>query len=162
MIIPIILSVCLLTIFLQDLKTRSVHWSLFLLVFCLSLFISPILFSVAMRLSMVLNMAFILFLLAGLTLYLSFQNKRFINITKGFFSWGDILFLFAITPLFSFQPFVYFFTAGTILSLVYQLILQRFVPDKTIPYAGFMALNTLVFVVGTRIMHLPHFFSFRL
>lgn len=154
------MSVCLLTIFVQDLKTRSVHWSLFVLVFFIALlgthfFSLPNVFT-----NWLLNLAFIAFLLAGLTLYLSLRMKRFVNITKGFFSWGDILFLVAISPLFFLLPFIYFFTFGTLLSLVYYVLLQRFVSDRTVPYAGFMALNTF-FVLIARFLHLPHIYSFR-
>ena len=77
-----------------------------------------------------------------LTLYLTLKTKQLVLIWKGYFSWGDILFLVAITPLFWFPTYLVYFTVGTMLSLVIHtvvLITQK-KRTKTVPYAGYMSL----------------------
>lgn len=86
------------------------------------------------------NAGFLMVLLLGLTLYLSLKFEKWINITDGFFSIGDILFLVAIIPLFTFQWYIVFFTFGTMLTLVFHVVATVFKPQDSIPYAGYMAL----------------------
>lgn len=131
-----------IVIFYQDLKHRAVHWAVFPVLFGLSIWSSyPLSWDV------ILNASFVLFTLVLLTVYLSIKHQKFVSITKGFFSWGDILFLLAIVPLFSFHLYIYFFTFGTILSLVYHLIAMMVKRQKTIPYAGYMSLTAIPYLV---------------
>lgn len=126
----------LLFIFFQDVKSRGVYWFLF-----------PILMAIAfasawqsLTADWLLNIGFLILMMAMLTLYVSLKEKKAINITKGYFSWGDILFLLAVTPLFSLHAYILFFTAGTILSLLIHLVVMFFRKQETIPYAGYMSL----------------------
>lgn len=83
----------------QDLRFRGIHW-----------FVFPLLLGgvIALRWNelnaetLLYNTGFLLFLLLFLTLYLSLKEQRLVNITSGYFSWGDILFLCAMIPLFPF------------------------------------------------------------
>ncbi len=82
-----------------------------------------------------------------LTLYLSIREKKIILITDGFFSIGDILFLAAVIPLFHFNEYIIFFTLGTSFTLLVHLIVQLFKKQKTIPYAGYMSLVAISFLL---------------
>lgn len=123
--------------FYQDVRFRGVHWALF-----------PLILTGAIALNwenlngetMALNLGFLLVLLLGLTLYLSLKFGEFVNITNGFFSVGDILFLIAMIPLFSFHWYILFFTIGTMLTLVFHVIATVFKQQDSVPYAGYMAL----------------------
>lgn len=81
-----------------------------------------------------------------LTLYVSMKQKKLTAIWKGFFSWGDILFLLAVVPLFPFEKYILYFTFGTCISLLIFLIdLLITKKVKTIPYAGNMSLVLIGF-----------------
>lgn len=137
MIILIAFIAVLVLCFYQDVRFRGIHWVLF-----------PLILAGAMALNwenlnwttIAYNAGFLMVLLLGLTLYLSLKFEKWINITDGFFSIGDILFLVAIIPLFTFQWYVVFFTFGTMLTLVFHVVATVFKPQDSIPYAGYMAL----------------------
>lgn len=142
----------LLFIFFQDIKLRAVYWFLFPIVLALSFWIGMennnlenILFS----------LSFFIFAMGFLTLYMSIRQRKIINITKGFFSWGDILFLIAIIPLFSFHLYLLFFTLGTIMTLVvHGIVLIVSKGEKTIPFAGYMSVFlTSYLIFDTQINH---------
>lgn len=140
-----ILFVLFLVVFYQDLKMRAVHWVLFPFVFGISIFYSLDEFQFY---NLGANVLFLVLLLGSLTVYLSLRNGTLVNITKGFFSWGDILFLLAIVPLFNFTSFMLFFTVGTLLTLVVHLLARLIVhQQETIPFAGYMALFTGLYLL---------------
>lgn len=143
MIFYILLIVFAIILF-QDLKYRGIHWLLFPALLTASLFFSKENLSIEIALY---NLGFLLVLLLTLTLYLSLRNRKLIIVTKGFFSWGDILFLVAIIPLFDLQTYMLFFTAGTFLALILHLLASILKPQKTLPYAGYMAVAGILFIV---------------
>jgi hypothetical protein len=134
----------------QDLRFRGIHW-----------FVFPLLLigAIALRwdeldaITLLYNTGFLLFLLLGLTLYLSLKEKRLVNITNGYFSWGDILFLIALIPLFPFHWFILFFTFGTISTLLFHLIASMIKPQKSIPYAGYMAIIGITYLTFSEQLH---------
>ena len=140
----------LLAIFVQDLRNRAVLWMLFPAVFGLCMAWNPHGIDFA---ELGMSVAFITFLLLSLTLYLSLRQRKLVRIWEGFFSLGDILFLVAITPLFTWMGFVYFFTIGTILTLVLHLVIASFSSDKSIPYAGYLSLITIGYVLFPDVLH---------
>ncbi|MDX2362478.1 MAG: hypothetical protein QNK23_16845 [Crocinitomicaceae bacterium] len=97
-----------------------------------------------MSMDTVYNLGFIVGNLSVLTLYLSLKHGQVINITKGFFSLGDILFLLALTPLFSFSIYIFFFTFGTFLVLFIHGAVNMVWSQKTIPFAGYMGIPALI------------------
>ena len=128
----------------QDVKYRGVHWSVFpMLLICAALY----------RVGQIdwlhvgYNLLFLIVLMSSLTLYLSLKQGTLINITRGFFSWGDILFLLAIIPLFDLRSYMMLFVFGTIATLVLHLIVLLFKRQHTVPYAGYMSIATAVFVL---------------
>jgi hypothetical protein len=132
------------TITLQDLKYRAVYWMFFPMVFVVSSWQN---YNAELLFNCLMSLLFILFLLSSLTIYLSLRQKQFIRVWNGFFSWGDILFILAITPLFSWNHFIYFFTFGTIGVLLIFAITVAFVKNKTIPYAGYLALIASSYII---------------
>ncbi|MFK7786541.1 MAG: hypothetical protein AB8B56_15580 [Crocinitomicaceae bacterium] len=122
--------------FYQDVRYRGIHWFVFPLVLAGALALN---WNELNLIALAYNIGFVAFLLLGLTLYLSLKERKLVNITNGYFALGDILFLLALTPLFSIQWFVIFFTFGTIATLIFHLIASMIKPQKTIPYAGYMA-----------------------
>lgn len=140
-----ILIPVLIFIFFQDMKFRAVYWFLFPLVLGLSFWIGTTTSNIE---NMLWSFCFFIFSMGGLTLYMSLKERKLINISKGYFSLGDMLFLLAIIPVFSFQMYLVFFTTGTILSLIIHGIVVFLIKgDKTIPYAGYMALLLIPYLL---------------
>jgi hypothetical protein len=144
-VIKALLILTLLIIFLQDIKFRAVHWFLFPIVLALSIWVGLNFTDIE---NMFLSLSFFLFSMGFLTLYISLKHKKLTNITIGFFSWGDILLLLAIIPLFSFHLYLIFFTLGTIGTLlVHGIVLTVSKVDKTIPFAGYMSLFLTAYLI---------------
>ena len=140
----VLLILILLIIFIQDLKMRAVYWFLF-----------PILLGGSIwyniqnidLLSLSWNLGFITVSLGLLTVYVSLRQRKLTAIWNGFFSIGDILFLIAIIPLLPFHTYLIYFTIGTICSLIFHAIAMLFFRDnKTVPFAGYMALVLIGFL----------------
>jgi len=156
MIILLTFIAILVLCFYQDVRFRGVHW-----------FVFPLILAGAIALNwnelnlttLAYNTGFLLFLLLGLTLYLSLKEQRLVNVTKGYFATGDILFLVAMIPLFTFQWFVIFFTFGTIITLIFHLIAAMIKPQKTIPYAGYMAVVGIGYVTFSEQLQTLTFFQ---
>lgn len=143
--IKLLLIALFLVIFFQDLKNRSVHWTLFPLLLLAAVLVQE---NELNYVEWIYNVCFLAFLMAALTVYVSLRNGKLVNITNGFFSWGDILFLIAVIPVFSFSSYLFFFTLGTMLTLILHLITLLFYKkDRTIPYAGYMSLIAVVYVL---------------
>ena len=133
--------------FYQDIRSRSIHF----MVFPLILVVAVLANWKAIRLETVgANLAFLAFLLFILTVYVSLREGKLTDITKEHFAWGDILFLIVILPLFSFRSFIIFFTFGTIAALLMHGITHVISPQKTVPYAGYMAVMSIVYVLLQR------------
>lgn len=122
----------------QDVKYRGVHWSVFLL-----LLASAAIYGSGLAWQDVgFNLLFLAGLMSALTLYLSLKQGCIVNITKGYFSWGDILFLIVLTPLFNWRMYMLVFVFGTMGVLVLHILAHLVKPQKTVPYAGYMAAIT--------------------
>ena len=135
------LIILFILILVQDVRHRGVHWLLFPLLFIVTLFNSWTKLDIIM---IGINLGFLSFMLLSLTIYLSVKQGKWINITKGYFSLGDILFLIAVIPLFSFREYLIFFTLGTMSTLILHLLVSLLKKQKTVPYAGYMALFGIV------------------
>ncbi len=150
----ITLYMLLILIFWEDLKERSVHWFLFPLLFIGGLWFRD--FQINWE-DLGMNLLFLCVLFGGLTVYLSLKLGKLVAITKAHFGWGDILFLLAITPFFSFFNFVLLFTFGTIAVLLIHVIVSLFVSGpKSIPFAGYFALLTGLELTFSMSDHLNH------
>jgi hypothetical protein len=92
------------------------------------------------------NLLFISFVISFLVVYVRVRFKSS-NLFKDYFGLGDVLVLLAITPFFEFPFFIYFFTASTIISLIGFLAASFFKAQKSIPYAGYISLCTIAFLL---------------
>lgn len=141
----IALIVILSIILIQDVKMRAVYWFLFPLLGGIAFWYN---YKNITAQNLLWNGTFVLFSMIFLTLYVSIKQKKLTAIWNGFFSWGDILFLIVITPIFTFSEYLLFFTAGTILTLVFHAVAMLFFRDnKTVPYAGYMSLSLILFLI---------------
>ena len=129
--------------FYQDVRFRGIHWVVFPLLLIGSFWVND----AWLWGDVLANVGFLVGSLLALTLYLSIKESRLVNITKGYFSWGDILFLIALAPLFAFRGYLIFFTFGTCITLLMHIVASLIKRQKTIPYAGYMAIVGIGFLV---------------
>lgn len=141
--ILIALIVVLATIIYQDFRYREIWW-----------FTPPLLFigGFAYKWQTLnwqhfgFNFLFIGILIGLLVIYVRIRFGSN-NLFKEYFGLGDVFLLLAITPIFGFPFFIYFFTCGTIISLIGHLILTLFKAQKSIPYAGYISACTVAFLL---------------
>lgn len=129
--------------FVQDVRFRGIHWMIFPLILAGSVWLN---FEALTLQTILSNMLFLIVIFGGLTLYLFVRNRKLVKLTQGYFSWGDILFLLAILPLFDTLSFIYFFTVGTLLSLIIHGATMLFKKQKNVPYAGYMAIASIAYL----------------
>lgn len=139
-----ILILLFLIVLFQDLKWRSVHWIVFPFMLALSIFIGIEQIEIV---QWAFSFLFLAVLLLSLTLYLTLKTGKLVNITNGFFSWGDILFLMAIIPVFDLFGFMLFFTFGTLITLIFHGIANWIKTQESVPYAGYMAIVSVFYVL---------------
>ena len=132
----VLLITLLILCFYQDVRYRGIHWVLFpaLLAACIYKVNAGI-----DGMQIAYNLLYITFMMGMIVVYLFFRNGKLTSPTNGYFAWGDILFLLAITPLFSFQSFMLFFTIGTCVALITHVVMSMVKVQKSVPYAGYMA-----------------------
>ena len=128
----------------QDVLYRAVYWVWYPVLFVVSVLVKWETMSVE---NWMYNSFFILLLMGTLTLYLTIRKGQLINITNGFFSWGDILMLVAVIPLFSPSAYMLYFTFGTLFVLLLHILAHIYRPQTTVPYAGYMSLSTIGFLL---------------
>lgn len=135
-----ILAIILTIIFFEDVLHREVHWVLFPILFGSVLFTYM---SEIKAIDLLFSLVILITLMLGLTLYLRVIHGSFVNPLNGYFSLGDVLFLVALIPAFNARSYLMFFIGGTIISLLIYGLTNTIREQKTIPYAGYMAVLTI-------------------
>ncbi|MCX6232980.1 MAG: hypothetical protein NTZ33_15730 [Bacteroidetes bacterium] len=138
-------------IFYQDYKSRAVMWiffpTLFLLLFIKSFLkydIHEILFN-----KLLLNLLILIIISCSVIIYFSFKGKKIKSIINEMIGWGDIFFLFAITPIFNPIVYSYFIIIGALISIIGKLIFDYINKSKSlnIPFAGNLALILSIILI---------------
>jgi hypothetical protein len=95
-----------------------------------------------------LNSVFLLVQLAIVFIYFWIKRGKISGITHKLIGWGDILFLFVVTPGFSLPLYVLYMTTGMLLTLLVYLLVHLFYPinlrSYPIPLAGIMAAYVII------------------
>jgi hypothetical protein len=152
LLLKILTIAILLSIFLQDLRDRSVHWFLFPLlvvtITCIRLLNHFVLSEFEQ--SVIINIGFVVLQLLILTIYFSIKNKKWINITGQLLGLGDILFLLSISFYLSVLNFLFFYIVslvGVLLLWVgWQAVSAK--KNKFIPLAGFQSLILILLLAS--------------
>ncbi len=151
MLIPKILSLgILLLLFIQDAKSREVHWLLFPLLaiaFMWMRFVSGGL-PIAYFEGVLENNIFLALQGILLLCYFSLKNRRWTNITVELLGLGDILFLVSVTFCFSVVSYIVFYVLSLFLVMLIWLVWQALQKEKhgKIPLAGLQALLLACFL----------------
>jgi hypothetical protein len=141
----------------QDLRYRGIHWLAFPVLFGASIWLCE----GEVGLDLLWNMLLLLGLMVLLSAYVALKEGKWTWITQGFFSWGDVLFLLAMTPLFHPLSYAAFITLACFFSLLAHLVASMLKPQKTIPFAGYAALISIWVVTDSHFMYrITHFYEF--
>lgn len=148
MIVELGLLVTALLVFYQDLKTRTIHIALPIVFFGLGLYHT---FGFLNWVDYFKNIFFFVIIFLGLVGFMTYKEGVFRNPFEHYFGIGDFLFFLALTPLFFLYHYALFFITSLVFSVVLQLVFNRWMKQKTVPLAGFVA---LYFFIG----YLAHIF----
>ncbi len=130
----------------QDLKMRLVHIVLPLLIFILGMVLN---WDTSFSMEWTWSFLFLVLNFLIITFYFSTKKRKYVNPFDTLIGWGDVLFLIAMVPFFSFRGYIQYFVMGMIFSLLLFLVMKSFFPKYgTIPLAGFLS----IFFIGTRII----------
>lgn len=156
-ILSLILLFVLSLIFYQDIKDRTIHIILPMVLFLVALTIN--IYSRQLNVyDIFYNCCFILINIIGLVLYFSIKNNKLVNPIDTHIGFGDILFFISITPLFQLKRFVLFFIIGLLFSLLSYGILLLFKKVRTIPLAGYLALFLIINLICKNIFKINTLF----
>jgi len=128
----------LLWVFYQDIKERQVFWFLFpVIAFCSGSLLHTNLFFELFKTTLIINLAFVLFLILVILIYSKYKLKTPISKTFGM---GDMLLFLALTFTFSSVSFLVLFVFGLIFSLILHVLIKSKSEYKTVPLAGYLSL----------------------
>lgn len=139
----ILISLLLVTIFLQDLKSRQIHVTIPVGLFIASGYLYIDMFGFNLKM-ILFNIGFFLITFLGLTTYMSFKHKTLLNPFKHYFGLGDLIYFLSITPMFVLHNYIVFFIFSMVFSMVLFLVFRRNLKEPTVPLAGFSALLLLL------------------
>lgn len=148
--------ILLLVILYQDLKYRSVLWIIFPLLTGIFLYTNYIAIPVnEIMENFLLNVGFLLIQLMSITLYFSLKSKRFIWVPDNYLGWGDIVFLFSLSFLFSPINYILFFIISLIFAVPVFWIIKKYQHEEisvSVPLAGIQAgFLIILFIINSSV-----------
>ena len=139
-----ILLIILTLIVIEDFRFRKISliWLVVILIISILLQLNTNLHLYDIAANTFLNLCIIAVNYGILTLYFSLKNRRLINLGNHYLGIGDLIFLIAVSFLFSPLNFVCFILLSLFFSLLYSLFAKLILPNrfKTIPLAGLQSL----------------------
>lgn len=149
LIVSIIILALLALIAYQDQKHRAIWWFLPLLLFAGGIVLHyP---KIDIR-ELLFSGLFVAGMIAFLFVYVYFRFKS-TDLFNSYFGLGDVLILFALVPYFDFRTYVFFFTIATFASLLIHVVISLLRKQKSVPYAGYMALCFAVVFSSEQFCH---------
>ncbi|WP_149915209.1 hypothetical protein [Sphingobacterium cavernae] len=138
------LTLSLLAITYEDLKTRSVHIYWFALTFiCLGYFSWRSVGLQGYTLQYGINLIFLLLYFVLLQLYFIVKHRGWVWLFDRYIGWGDVVFLMCIAGYWNLVGFIVFIVASLMISLVvYFINIKSY--ERTIPLAG---LQSTIFLI---------------
>lgn len=153
LLVEILITLILLMIFVQDIKSRSVYWICFPALALLFMAMYGLKYGSLAGLWPLafFNLLFILVQLLAVSAWFSIRQKTWVNITQSLLGWGDILFLICLAACFSPVNFVLFYIVSLIIVLMVWLAGKQLLFKNTrhIPLAGLQSLVLIAVLVTT-------------
>ncbi len=141
-------------IFVQDTRSRSVHWLLFPALAVLFVAAGLLQHHSFLQLlqTALINILFLVVQFLLVSVYFFSKQKRWVNITAELIGWGDILLLLCVCFYLPVLNYLFFYIASLIMVLVVWIALQAVSRQRNehIPLAGLQALFLLLFLIVNR------------
>lgn len=138
------------TLAYQDFKSRAVAWYLPILLFAVALW-SAFQNNQVWIFEWLMSLLFLVFQLAAVYLYFAITRKNFrFKFFDQFLGWGDVLFLVAVIPFFSFKRYLLYYSTSLIFALSAHLLWSKLKKKQLlhIPLLGWLGLYFIaVFLV---------------
>ncbi|WP_159025801.1 hypothetical protein [Aquimarina sp. Aq78] len=141
----------------QDVKYRHIHIGLPILVFAVSMYMNK---DVLILFDSLKSLLFIGINFISIAAYFSIKQSKIQNPFKQYIGIGDLVFLIAVIPLFSFRNYMLFFISGMILSLILYAIFQNKSEQNTIPLAGYLSLYIIIVMIPNLFLSTNIFYDF--
>ncbi len=139
-----ILAIVLIPVIIEDFRFREISliWLVVILITSSLLQLNTNLHLYDIATNTFLNLCIISVNYGILTLYFSLKNRRLINLGTDYLGIGDLIFLIAVSFLFSPLNFVCFILLSLFFTLLYTLFAKLILPGKfkTIPLAGLQSM----------------------
>ena len=142
----IILFICLFLVFWQDLKNRTIHVLLPMLIFTTSYY----LISLKSNLVLVIlgtNVSFFIITFSILIIYMSLKSKKFLNPFAHYFGLGDFLFYISISPLFYLKNYIIYFILSMVFAILVKSIFNKKISTISVPLAGLSSFLLAVLII---------------
>lgn len=137
---------CLVLVFIQDIKYRKIHVILPIVIFIVSFFLIPLKKYDLLEI-LLFNTGFFFITLGILTLYMSLKSKKFLNPFEHYFGLGDLLFYVAVTPLFLLKNYILYFILSLVFAILLQFGFKKIIREETVPLAGFASLFLFIILL---------------
>lgn len=147
MIFQIPTIILLLFLAYQDFRYRAISWWLIpVLVLAFGYLEISTIGRDQFLANIALNLGFIVFQMAVLTMYFSMRNRKFTNIINTYLGIGDVLFFVLLAAAFSFVNYIFFLVTSFILVtigfMIFKSVKRNTNPE--IPLAGAMSLILVI------------------
>ncbi len=144
MIPAALIILCLLAMFLQDLRYREIHVALPVVVFASAFYLLYNKIGYGAVWTTVYNLVLISVIFLFMVFYMSIKTKRLVNPFRNYFGLGDLLFFIAVAPLFFLSAYLMFFIGSMVFTIICYYAFKRFIHKNSIPLAGFASLLLLL------------------
>jgi hypothetical protein len=136
-IIPSLAAIPLFVMAVEDYKKREIH------VLWLALFVIFVIANCTLKQScitilsnMFYNSLILCLLLASIIIWLSIRKREFINPFIQHLGWGDVVFLWALTPVFNLRSYLIYLIVSSSISIIYWVVYNKFIQKRHNRYSS--------------------------
>ena len=156
-----ILIITLLCIAVQDLKHTAIHIVLPLILVIAATVYAYYYHTIPVQ-EYVYSLGFVLLCLVVIVIQYSIKQQQLANPFETVFGLGDVAYLLAIIPLFSFRNYLLYFVSGMLISLLVGSVVKLITKNEAIPLAGYLALYLIGIFSYKVLFSIPHLLSHNL
>lgn len=138
---------------IEDYRKREIN-VLWLFLFVLLVIVNSIHMKsyITIMSNMFYNSLILCFLLASISIWLSIRKREFVNPFIQYIGWGDIIFLWALTPVFNLRGYLIYLIISSSISIIYwmtynKLIQKRHNLDSTIPLVTMAGITYFTYLI---------------
>jgi Flp pilus assembly protein protease CpaA len=152
-IIPLLTAIPLFVMAIEDYRKREIH------VLWLALFVIFVIVNCALEQScitilsnMFYNSLILCLLLASICIWLYIRKREFVNPFIRHLGWGDIIFLWALTPVFNLRGYLIYLIVSSSISIIYWVVYNKLIQKRhnrysTIPLVTMAGITYFTYLI---------------